>query len=193
MSGLRLPATFWPCCWVPPDGHLALWGTDDSVAAAIELGLPTDPAELPTVVPASQRASVPGAGSRSARIISMRAALRALASMRARDAWPRWQRPSDSLLAWSVAAKLALEHVATGNLIPYAGPGCQAMRCRACISGVLTRLGLALDDGLRGRSPRRCRLVEMAWGAFPFLLRRRLRTSVGTVQCWAMMVALGWR
>ena len=45
-------------------------------------------------------------------------------------------------------------HNHQGNLIPYAGPGCQAMRCRACGCGVLTRLGLALDDGLRGRSLR---------------------------------------
>ncbi|RKT86494.1 hypothetical protein SAMN05421805_106147 [Saccharopolyspora antimicrobica] len=34
------------------------------------------------------------------------------------DRWPAWQRPWDALIAWSVAAKLALEHVTAGHLVP---------------------------------------------------------------------------
>ena len=121
-----LQATFWPGGRIPSDGHIALWGTDDVAEAATVLGLPAgEPASLPVVLPASARArrrvrsvDVP------ARVTPIRAAVRALAALPLQ--WPAWLRPGDSVLAWSVAAKLALEHVAAGHLVPAlrrAGPG----------------------------------------------------------------------
>jgi hypothetical protein len=113
-----LQATFWPGGRVPADGHVAFWGTADPAATAVELGLPPgEPAELPTVLPAEPyarkrvvRVAVP------ARVVLVRSAARALASLRLD--WPGWQRPGDSVVAWSVAATLALEHVAAGHLVP---------------------------------------------------------------------------
>jgi hypothetical protein len=121
-----LEATFWPGGRVPSDGHLALWGTGDLVETAAMVMLPAgEPAQLPTVLPASARArrrvrpvDVP------ARVIPIRSAVRALAALPLE--WPAWLRPGDSVLAWSVAAKLALEYVAGGHLVPTlrpAGPG----------------------------------------------------------------------
>ena len=124
----RLQATFWPGGRVPSDGHLALWGEDDPAAAAVALGLPAgEPATFPTVLPAGPRArrrvvtaDVP------ARVVPIRSAARALAALPAPGSWPAWRQPSDSVLGWSVAAKLALELVADGHLAPAlrsAGPG----------------------------------------------------------------------
>ena len=127
----RLQATFWPGGRIPADGHVALWGTSDPAGAAVELGLPPgEPASLPTVLRAEPNArrrvaqvAVP------ARVVPIRSAARALAAMRLD--WPAWQGPGDSVLAWSVAAKLALEHVAAGHLVPTlraGGPG-EAIAC----------------------------------------------------------------
>ena len=90
------------------------------------LGLPLgEPAVLPTVLPASIRARTRVAPADvPARVVPIRAAVRALAVLPLD--WPGWLRPGDSVLAWSVAAKLALEHVAAGHLVPTlraAGPG----------------------------------------------------------------------
>ncbi len=122
----KLQATFWPGGRVPADGHLALWGTDDPAAAAAELGLPATgtAARLPAVVPASPRARRKlVAGDVPAYLVPLGAAVRVLAGLPPPDAVPRWQRPSDSVTAWTVAAKLALEHVAAGDLVPLLRPG----------------------------------------------------------------------
>ena len=118
-----LQATFWPGGRIPSDGHLALWGVDDVVEAAAMVMLPPgEPARLPTVLPASSRARrrvVPA--DVPARVIPVGTAVRALATLPLD--WPAWLRPGDSVLAWSVAAKLALEFVAGGHLVPTLRPG----------------------------------------------------------------------
>src|SRR5437588_885210 len=128
LGDLRLQATFWPGGRVPADGHVALWGGDDPAQAATGLGIPAgEPAVLPTVLAASPRARRKVLASDvPARVIPLRSAVRALAALPPPDAWPSWQRPGDSLLAWAVATKLALEHVAAGHVVPAlrrAGPG----------------------------------------------------------------------
>ncbi|MPZ67670.1 MAG: ATP-dependent helicase, partial [Pseudonocardiaceae bacterium] len=119
----RLQATYWPGGRVPSDGHVALWGTDDPAAAAAALGLPPGKlAELPTVLPRTARARGVVAADVPARVVPVRSAARALAALPPPQDWPGWKRPGDSLLAWSVAAKLALELVAGGNLAPAVRP-----------------------------------------------------------------------
>jgi hypothetical protein len=128
---------------------VALWGTDDPARAAAALGLPRgEPAQLPTVLAASPQArkrvvpvGVP------ARVVPVRSAVRALAAL-PRD-FPGWQRPGDSVLAWSVAAKLALEYVSGGHLVPVlraAGPGegIAQWRMARVDDGRLARLAAAL-------------------------------------------------
>ncbi len=123
----RLQATYWPGGRLPSDGHVALWGTDDPAAAAAALGLPPGkPAQLPTVLPRTARARQVVAADVPARVVAVRSAARALAALPPSQDWPGWQRPGDSLLAWSVAAKFALELVAGGHVAPAvrpAGPG----------------------------------------------------------------------
>jgi superfamily II DNA or RNA helicase len=118
-------ATFWPAGRVPADGHVALWGPDDLAGAVDALGAPAGtPARLPVVAPASPRARRKvAAADVDAVLLPMRPAIRLLAGLPAPDSWPRWPRPSDALLAWSVATKLALESVAAGNLVPVLRPG----------------------------------------------------------------------
>ncbi|MGW5360561.1 DEAD/DEAH box helicase [Actinopolymorpha pittospori] len=109
---------------MPADGHLALWGGDDLVRRVEEMGFPPgESAELPTVLPASARARKKVAATDvPARVVPIRTAARVLATFDPPDAWPAWSRPSDSLLAWSVAAKLALEQVAAGHIVPVLRP-----------------------------------------------------------------------
>ena len=119
-----LQATFWPGDPVPSRGHLALWGGDDLVDDMTRLGFPSGvPALLPTVLPRTPRAykrvdvaEVP------TRLVPVRTAAAALAALPSPAAppnrWPGRQRPSDALLAWSVAAKVALELVAAGRVLP---------------------------------------------------------------------------
>ncbi len=123
--GDAVQATFWPGGRVPADAHLAPWGPNDLVTVMAALGSPPGtPAQLATVVPASARARRKVvAGEVDARLLPMRDTLRLLAGLPAPDAWPQWQRPSDSLLAWGVATKLTLEHVAAGHLVPMVRPG----------------------------------------------------------------------
>src|SRR5918995_915458 len=145
----RLQATFWPGGRIPSDGHVAFWGTDAPADAAAALGLPAgEPADLPTVLPASANArkrvlatTVP------ARVVPVRSAARALAALP--HDWPGWQRPGDSVLAWSLAAKLALEYIAAGHLVPTlrpigSGEGIAAWRITTMDDGRLGRLAAAL-------------------------------------------------
>jgi len=134
----RLQATFWPAPRVPSDGHLALWGVpaDALEAAAQALGLPTGaPALLPTVLPRSARARIRVAPADvAARVVPVLSAVRALAALAPPGSWPAWTRPSDAVLAWSVAAKLALECVARGRVVPglrTAGPSSAVAGWRA--------------------------------------------------------------
>ncbi|KWX05363.1 helicase [Carbonactinospora thermoautotrophica] len=129
-----MQATFWPSDRLPSEGRLALWGTEDPAAAVKILGLPPgEPGVLPTVLPAG---SGVGPADVPARLVPIRSAIRALAALPSPDRWPSWQRPGDSLIAWSVAAKLALEHVAAGHLVPVLRPvepgqGIAHWRCAA--------------------------------------------------------------
>ncbi|MEV0054939.1 DEAD/DEAH box helicase [Saccharopolyspora shandongensis] len=112
----RLQATFRPHGPLPSAGQLALWGTDDPSEAAAELGFPLgSQGELPTVLPSGRGV---GAADVPAVLIPVGDALAPLAALPSPDRWPGWRRPGDSLIGWSVAAKLALEHVAAGHLVP---------------------------------------------------------------------------
>ncbi len=112
----RLQATFVPGETVPAAGHMALWGVEDIAAAAAELDLPPgDEGVLETVVPDGDELverDVP------ARFVPVLPAARILAAMPPGSDWQPWRRPSDSILAWSVAAKLALEYVTAGRILP---------------------------------------------------------------------------
>ncbi len=128
MSG-RAQLTFVPGGPVPAGGVFALWdacaagarpgpdaGDLDLRTAAAGLGLPAgvegrldsytvragraEPVELP------------------ARHLAILPTVRALAAMPPGGDHPAWARPSDAVLAWSAAAKLALELVAAGRLVP---------------------------------------------------------------------------
>ena len=118
-------ATFWPGGRVPADGHVALWGPGDLAGAVEALGAPAGtPARLPVVAPASPRARRKGVATDvDAVLLPLRPAIRLLAGLPAPESWPRWPRPSDALLAWSVATKLALESVAAGHVVPVLRPG----------------------------------------------------------------------
>jgi hypothetical protein len=146
----RLQATFWPGTRVPADGHLALWGTLDPASSAAEFGLPPGAsATLPTVLAAGPRARTRVAPADvPARLLPVLVAVRALAALPAASDWPAWRRPSDSLLAWSLAAKLACELVAAGRMVPTlrsGGPGAAVAGWRAAPSGDgrVTRLAAA--------------------------------------------------
>ncbi len=136
----RLQLTFLPGRVAPAGGSLALWGSDDIAAAATRLGLPTGEAgTLLTVLPGDdgrpEPADVP------ARLVPVLPAVRALATLPAGDEWPGWERPSASVLAWSAAAKLALEVVAGGRLLPSLRAG-----ERGNVATALWR-GIAPSDG----------------------------------------------
>ena len=117
-----LQLTFVPSELVPAGGGFAMWGTDDVVAAAAELDLPAgDPGMLRTV----SLEGPPRPADVPARIVPALPVLRRLAAMPTAGDWPAWKRPSDSVLAWSTAAKLALETVVGGHLLPGFRPASQ--------------------------------------------------------------------
>ena len=168
----RLQATFWPGGRVPSEGHIALWGADDPAEAAAAVGLPRgEPAELPTVLPASAQARkrvVPAVV--PARVVPIRSAVRAFAALP--GDWPAWQRPGDSVLAWSVAAKLALEHVAAGHLVPVLRPGTPGegvahWRLATVDDGRLDRLAVMLPPA--GHALRRDEDDQSVWTAADLL------------------------
>jgi len=115
--------TFVPGGLVPAGGEFVVWSNDSAVddqaliVASAELGLPAGRVTVfPTVVhDANGRQAV----ERHARAVPVFTALRALAALPAFDEWAAWRRPSHAVLAWSAAAKLALELVAAGRLIPH--------------------------------------------------------------------------
>jgi len=118
----RLQAMFWPGQPVASAGHLAFWGVADAAldAAVADLGFaPGDPAKLSTVLPRTARAhkrvvtvEVP------ARVVPVLPATAALIALPPGDDWPAWRRPSESVLVWSLVAKLAAEFVAAGRIVP---------------------------------------------------------------------------
>jgi superfamily II DNA or RNA helicase len=116
--GDRPQLTFVPGALVPAAGAVAVWGRHDAVAddAIVALGLPAgDEGRLDSIEVAD--GTVRGV-ERPARLLSVLPAVRVLAALPPGSDWPAWSRPSPSVLAWSVAAKLALEHVAAGHLLP---------------------------------------------------------------------------
>ncbi|MFW6009746.1 MAG: SNF2-related protein [Actinomycetota bacterium] len=114
--------TFVPGELVPAAGSLLLWetsgryGPDELAAAAQRLDLPTgEPARLPTIAAADGHVRSWDA---TARRLPLLPAVRRLAALPPGSDWPAWSRPSASVLGWSVAAKLALELVAAGRVLP---------------------------------------------------------------------------
>ena len=118
----RLQATFWPGDPVASAGHLALWGLpddhlDDAVA---HLGFPAGHhAALRTVLPRTARARTRvSAATVPARLVPVLPATATLVALPPGEEWPGWQRPSDSVLVWGMAAKLACELVMAGRMVP---------------------------------------------------------------------------
>ncbi|MFT5224207.1 MAG: hypothetical protein ACI867_002539, partial [Glaciecola sp.] len=124
-TGLHLQATFIPSDGVAAAGAFALWGPLDISEAASHLDLPPGEHDVVRlVVPGDDGA--PFAQDVTARLVPVLPMVRVLAAMASRDAWPAWNRPSDSLASWSLAAKLALEIVAAGHVIPTVRAGVRA-------------------------------------------------------------------
>ena len=118
---VRPQLTFVPGDLVPSAGMLALWlpdgGADGLDAAASELGLPGG---TPYVLPSVRLVDgLVEPSDVTARTIPVLPAVRRLAAMPPGGDWPGWARPAPSVLAWSVAAKLAREMVAAGRLLPW--------------------------------------------------------------------------
>ena len=123
--GVRPELTFVPGELVPAGGTFALWAPgasdEDLVEAAGNLDLPEGTVtRLPTI-------ELDEDGVRPvtepARAIPVLAVVRQLAALPPGSDWPGWSRPSAAVLGWSVAAKLALELVAAGRLVPTLRPG----------------------------------------------------------------------
>jgi superfamily II DNA or RNA helicase len=172
-----LQATFWPAPRIPSDGHLALWGLEaDALEAAVRAArLPTgSPAILPAVLPASVRARTRVAPADvPARAVPVLAAARALAALPPAADWQPWERPSAAVLAWSVAAKLALEWVAAGRVVP-------ALRAAGPAAAVAAWRAVPSEDG---------RLAELA-AAFP-PAAHALRTDSDDAAVWPAAELLG--
>ncbi len=111
-----LQLTFVPAVLAPAGGTFALWGPDDLSAAAAVLDLPSGTAGTMRTLEAKGdtlvRIDVP------CRTVPVLPVLRRLAELPPGSDWPAWKRPSASVLTWSAAAKLALELVAAGRIIP---------------------------------------------------------------------------
>ena len=122
----RAQLTFVPGSLAPAGGVFAVWwpagpagagaAGDALLDATRALDLPEgEPGELPTVDLVDGSVA---SRDRAARLVPLLPAVRRLAAMPPGPDWPAWSRPSASVLAWSVAAKLALELVAAGRLLP---------------------------------------------------------------------------
>jgi superfamily II DNA or RNA helicase len=123
----RSQLTFVPGGPVPAGGSFAVWqrgAADDqqaALAATEQLGLPAgEPVRLPSVRPDGE---VLRPTEVQARAVPVLPVVRRLAVLPPGSELPAWARPSASVLAWSVAAKLALELVAAGRLLPGFLPG----------------------------------------------------------------------
>ncbi|MDX1657196.1 MAG: DEAD/DEAH box helicase [Nitriliruptorales bacterium] len=117
VSARHAHLTFVPGELAPASGAFVVWGVDHPDEAALELGFPAgEKGRLRTVVRGDdgrlERRDVDG------RVIPLVPILRVLAAMPPGSDHAPWQRPSDSVLAWSVAAKLALEFVSAGRVVP---------------------------------------------------------------------------
>lgn len=116
----RPQLTFVPGALVPAGGTFALWAVDadhDALSGAADaLGLPVgDAGRLPSVDITDGKLSPID---RPARLIPILPAVRRLAALPPGEDWPAWARPTASVLGWSAAAKLALELVAAGRVLP---------------------------------------------------------------------------
>jgi superfamily II DNA or RNA helicase len=112
---VALQLTFVPSGPVPAASWFAAWdaggGGDDDLRAALR------DLELPAGEPGRLTSPLVREGS-PVRNLPLLPTVRVLAGMPGRSGWPAWDRPADSLLAWSLAAKLALEVVTAGRLVP---------------------------------------------------------------------------
>ena len=119
----RMPQlTFVPADPVPSAGSLLLWSTQPDIdaeelaEAAAELDLPRgEVGRLATVEVRDGRAHPRDA---VARRLPLLPTVRRLAALPPGSDWPAWSRPSAAVLSWSHAAKLALELVAAGRVLP---------------------------------------------------------------------------
>ncbi|MFA9429532.1 DEAD/DEAH box helicase [Egicoccus sp. AB-alg2] len=122
----RAQLTFVPGSLVPAGGSFALWlapidGGDDTdeqtlLHAVRALDLPEGETGTLATVDLADGGVRPC--ERPARLVPLLPAVRRLAAMPPGPDWPAWSRPAPAVLAWSVAAKLALELVAAGRLLP---------------------------------------------------------------------------
>jgi superfamily II DNA or RNA helicase len=114
----RPQLTFVPSDLVPAGGTFALWspGGDDLDAAADQLEVPAGDAWTLATIETVDGGLAPV--ERDARSIPVLPAVRRLATMPPGEDWPAWRRPAASVLGWSAAAKLALELVAAGRILP---------------------------------------------------------------------------
>lgn len=123
---VRSQMTFVPARLVPAGGVLSLWVDQQQPDGSLEdavagLDLPGGaPATLPTIRSVAGEIETCVVATQEIAILP---AVRTLATLPPGPDWPGWSRPSASVLAWSAAAKLALELVAAGRLIPMLRPG----------------------------------------------------------------------
>ena len=108
-TGRPLQLTFVPGATVPSSGQFAAWGPNDVPTALRALDLPVGESGR---LPSPLQADTP------AHVLPLLPTVRRLAAMPSGSGWPAWRRPSDSVLAFAVAAKLALEVVTSGRLLP---------------------------------------------------------------------------
>ena len=111
-----LQLTFVPGDLTPASGMFALWGTDDLAGAAAALDLPAG--EAGTLRTVGIDGDGPAPADVPARLVPVLPVVRRLAELPPGSDWPAWRRPSDAILAWSAAAKLALEFVVAGRIVP---------------------------------------------------------------------------
>ncbi|MFA9445935.1 SNF2-related protein [Egicoccus sp. AB-alg6-2] len=127
----RAQLTFVPGELVPASGVFAVWlpaaddgaspGDDALLEAMRGLELPEGESGTLTTIDLVDGAVEPR--DRPARIVALLPVVRRLAALPPGADWPAWARPAASVLAWSVAAKLALESVAAGRMLPTFRPG----------------------------------------------------------------------
>ena len=127
----RLGLTFVPGALAPSAGGFAAWSSDPSgddalVAALAARGLPRG-----EVTRLARAATDTVAAPTDVRVLPLLPVVRWLAELPLGDDEPAWRRPAASVRAWSVAAKLALEFVAAGRLVPGISADAPAGEARA--------------------------------------------------------------